>query len=104
MTAAKPTPGPLYVLRAAAPSDGGYDYAVMATIDGSARCIGEAFEVVDHGVRVPAEANARLWAAAPMLLEACRATMSMVEGDGMPPDWDFIRAAIAAASGTGETT
>lgn len=64
----KHTPGPLFTLRATKLSDGGTDHAVMATINGKQRCIGEAFEVVDTGVRVPAEANARLWAAAPDLL------------------------------------
>lgn len=59
------TPGPFEVRRAKVSTDGGYDYAVGAKIDGNTHCIAEMFEVVARGVRVDAEANARLFAAAP---------------------------------------
>ena len=44
-------------------------------------------------------ANARLIAAAPDLLAACEAALRMVEGDGLPPNWDLLRTAIRKAKG-----
>jgi len=62
------TPGPWSVRRAKTPSDGGYDYGIAAVINGGEVCIAEAFEVVRIKDRAPAEANARLIAAAPELV------------------------------------
>ena len=45
------------------------------------------------------KANANLIAAAPDLLEACKAALNMVETDLGPPNWDILRAAIAKAEG-----
>ena len=45
------------------------------------------------------EADARLIAAAPDLLEALIACERMVSTDEGPPDWDAVRAAIARATG-----
>ena len=44
-------------------------------------------------------ADARLIAAAPDLLAACEAALNMVDGDGHPPAWDKLRAAIRRAKG-----
>lgn len=44
-------------------------------------------------------ANARLIAAAPDLYTAVEAALNMVDGDGAPPDWDMLRAALAKARG-----
>jgi len=52
------TPGMLVTKRASQPSDGGYDYAILADIDGSPLCVAEVFEVVAEGVRVNSQANA----------------------------------------------
>ena len=30
--------------------------------------------------------------------EACRAALNMIDGDGLPPSWDFLRATIAKAT------
>lgn len=48
------------------------------------------------------EANAHLIAAAPDLLEALEAALNMVDGDGLPPDWDMLRAVVRKARGTAE--
>lgn len=43
------------------------DYAIL---DVEGEIIGEAYHIVGHGIDRPAQANARLWAAAPALLAA----------------------------------
>jgi hypothetical protein len=86
-------------------SDGG-DYAI---VDGAGFIIGEAINIVGPMEFRPAEANARLWSAAPALLEALLA-LNYPESDG--PCWcpadhnkdyhsngcEQARAAIAAAT------
>lgn len=64
------TPGPWEVRRATHPTDGEFDYAIGATIDGKRVCIAEVFGRVAIDIRPPAEATARLIAAAPDLYEA----------------------------------
>lgn len=49
-----------------------------------------------------AEHNARLIAAAPDLYEAAWMALQMVDGDGGPPDWDMVRAALRKARGESE--
>jgi hypothetical protein len=44
----------------------------------------------------PNEADARLIAAAPDLLACVEAALNMVDGDGTPPDWDYLRSVLAA--------
>jgi len=67
------TPGPLKVTRAHRPDNtGGYDYAVS---DSENHVVAEFFEHVGHDgygryVKLPAQANAQLYVAAPDLLEA----------------------------------
>jgi hypothetical protein len=41
----------------------------------------------------------RLAAAAPLLQIAVEAALNMVDGDGAPPRWDMLRAALAKARG-----
>lgn len=43
--------------------------------------------------------DARLIAAAPELLEACKATLAILDADKSPWDYGFLRAAIAKAEG-----
>jgi hypothetical protein len=46
-----------------------------------------------------ATANLQLIAAAPDLYAAVEAALNMVDGDGAPPRWDILRAALAKARG-----
>ena len=62
---AEPTPGPWTFRCALTPSDGGYDYGIIAKRGEKSYCIAEVIEVVDYGLHLNAEANARLIAAAP---------------------------------------
>lgn len=55
----------------------------------------DEFETDDRAL----DANARLIAAAPDLLDACKSALNMINGDGHPPNWDLLRAAIAKAEG-----
>lgn len=43
--------------------------------------------------------DACLIAAAPSLLAGCKAAINMVDGNGAPPDWDWLRSVIAKATG-----
>ena len=61
------TPGPWHIRRALVPSDGGHDFGIIATFDVKEHCIAEVFEVVDHGITLNAEANAKLIACAPTM-------------------------------------
>lgn len=55
----------------------------------------------------PSHVDGSLWAsfvqgyraAAPELLECVKAALNMIDGDGLPPNWDMLRAAIAKATG-----
>ena len=109
------TPGPWTIRRALNPTDGGFDYAVGAVVNGKERCIIEAFAVIGEGVRVNAEANARLIAAAPETAaerdrlradkaELLAALKDILQADFLSPEArrDAVRragAAIAAAEG-----
>lgn len=105
------TPGPWEVKRAAKPDNtGGYDWAVIAP--GKA-IIAEFFEHVDwrdpgvtYDIR-PAEAHARLFLAAPDLLDALElARTFMVDFEGLPESHvgdnplTVIDSAIAKAKGS----
>lgn len=81
MSKTKHTAGPWEARKALHPSDGGWDWGIAADVGGKQRCIAEAFEVVGRDVKAPAEANARLIAAAPDLLDVC-AFFDVVEKDG----------------------
>ena len=103
------TPGPWVPRRAAKPDNtGGYDWAIIAP---DKAIVAECFEVVDwaeNGVDFdtrPVEANARLIASAPDLLEALQDILK-VRVDGEDNIWaganrckDIARAAIAKATG-----
>jgi hypothetical protein len=99
---AQHTGGPWNASRAKMPDNtGGYDWCIT---DGSGKIIGEAFEHVDYGQRGsydirPAEANARLIAAAPDLLAALEALVGSFEKHRPKEYWDAARAAIAKAKG-----
>ncbi len=68
---AEHTPGPLFVaeqqINILSP---GPKFGIL---DSGGVLIGEAFRVVGDGAIRPAQANARLWAASPLLLAACKA-------------------------------
>lgn len=86
----KYTPGPLIIKRAQSPDNvGGFDYAI---IDSDGRIVGEAFERVGWKDNLsktyesrPAMDNARLWSAAPDLLEALK---MFVQRMAMHGEWD----------------
>jgi hypothetical protein len=46
----------------------------------------------------------RLAAAAPLLQVAVAAALNMVDGDGAPPPWDMLRAALRASRSVHEAT
>ncbi len=103
----KHTPGPLTV-RGPSPGGGsmddGGDYAIL---NERGHIVGEAYRKVgrnNFGVtfEADAEANARLWAAAPDLLAVCEALVSDLTADdraNMGDAYDAICAAIAKARG-----
>ena len=64
------TPGPWSIKRAKVPTDGEYDWAISAQFGGRPYCIAETVGRCASDIRLPAEANARLVAAAPDLLAA----------------------------------
>lgn len=66
MSEPKFTPGEWTVLRAKAPTDDEYDYAIMA----HGTCIAEAFGRVGETVTAPAYQNAHLIAASPEMYTA----------------------------------
>lgn len=66
------TPGPWTCKKALTPVDGAFDYAIAAEVDGRPQVIAEAFARSGQTSFPPAEANARLIAAAPDLLEALK--------------------------------
>ena len=100
------TPGPWTYRRALQPVDGEYDYAITAVIAGEPDCIAEAFGRVNLDIRLGAEANARLIAAAPDLLAALEASDNLVSLFVGPDDAiantvrEMARAAIARAKET----
>ena len=92
------TPGPLTISEA---EDGSGDWCIVDVN----HCIGEAYHCVAYLAYRDAEANARLWAAAPDLLAALKAVEWV---DGRCPwchtDWDHTpdcprQAALATAEG-----
>lgn len=103
----KHTPGPWHVMRAAKPDNvGGYDCAVVTP---DRLILAEAFERPSRDVTFPAEANARLIAAAPELLEVCKDALATIGKQSR--FWDDpifvcltadLEAAIRAAEGEGE--
>lgn len=72
----KHTPGPWHVKRAAVLTDGGYDYAICSA---DTEVIAEAFARTSATNWPPAEANARLIAAAPEMYEALKALLGHLE-------------------------
>jgi hypothetical protein len=109
MTAAAHTPGPWEVLRALHPSDGGWDWGIGAQLGGENDpklfCIAEVFDVVDRGKNAPAEANARLIAAAPdmlALLQELWADPRVVSHSTGPSEEWLLRARATINRATGK--
>ena len=94
----KHTPGPWKLDRSLQPADGEYDYAISSP---EHFVLAEAFGRSANGGHPPAEANARLIAAAPELLEALDRIQNWPRVfDGLrAEDVAFARAAIAKATG-----
>lgn len=80
MSNAKHTPGPWKTSRAKRPSDGAYDYAIGADFGDQTLAIAEAFGRVDDDIYPDAEANARLIAAAPDMLEVIKQLLKSSDG------------------------
>lgn len=57
--------GPYRATKSIAPTDGEYDYAIIASFDGQDHVIAEVYGRVDTNIRPDAEAIARLFKAAP---------------------------------------
>lgn len=103
MSETKHTQGPWKAVRAESPDNtGGFDWAIL---DANSRIVSEAFEHVGQlsgGYdKRPAEANARLIAAAPDLLEALQEILGYRGGADNALDDEYVmeraRAAIAKA-------
>lgn len=91
------TPGPWRLQRSPHRQDGEYDFAIHA--DG-VMVLAEAFGRDAHGGTPPAEANARLIAAAPTMLTELRkaeAFISGFEGDELQEGIDDLLSEIRAA-------
>lgn len=99
------TKGPWAINRAKQPDNvGGTDYAIVVVIDGRPRVLAEAFQRVGEKagggyIDAPAEANARLIAAAPTLVAALEGLMEAVPTQTNDRDWwpDELTRAMAAA-------
>lgn len=91
MSGASHTPGPWGIC----PSFGGNPDAFSISVVGDDRLIATAWDRTPFDEANPAEANARLIAAAPELLEALEYLVSLGGGDCL----DIARAAIAKARG-----
>lgn len=97
------TPGPWETRRSRTPDNtGGYDYAI---VDKDKQIIAEAFEHTDKEscdfVKAPVEANARLIAAAPDLLSACKEALSAFYQNDIEDAKSALKMAIAKAEGSG---
>ena len=100
MTEKKWTPGPWTVTRARYPTDGEYDYGIGVRRDGREYCIAETFGVAGPEFLPPAEANARLIAAAPEMAEAIDLLLKSTWGtDASHAALARVEAALAKARG-----
>ena len=93
----KHTPGPWKLQKALRPVDGEYDYGIGAKVSGRGQCIAEAFGRCSDRDLLPAEANARLIAAAPEMLEALVNCSSLL-GAFIGPDDAVGQAALKEAA------
>lgn len=102
----KHTPGPLAITGPSSgrgPNDDGGDYAI---IDTTGAIIAETFHKVGHGRERPAYENARLFIAAPELLEAAKQMVAWSTDPRWTPESNLtyetlegLEAAIARAEG-----
>lgn len=89
------TAGPWGYKKSGVPTDGEYDFAIYV----AGKVIGEAFGRVDHGEagKRPAEANARLMAAAPVLLNMVKWSIKH-DGECLADHADLLHAALSAVN------
>jgi hypothetical protein len=73
------TPGPWTCGQAARPVDGCYDWGVKAYVNGNYEVVAESFARSSESIYPPAEANARLIAAAPDLHAHLAAALDKIE-------------------------
>ena len=103
MTEAPHTPGP-WEVKTLEPHSLGVEWISSPHGDRIAECHRLA-KPSSYGFCVRPElveiaANARLIAAAPDLLAVAEAALDMVDGDGSPPNWNWIREVVAKAKAT----
>jgi len=101
----KHTPGPLRIVGPSPggrPDDDGGDYAI---IDKDNELIAETYHHVNYGETRPARANAKLFAAAPLMYEALKEMYAAWEGYEMLAALDIAiqRKAEAALAAAGDT-
>lgn len=89
----KHTPGPWNAF----PKPKYGEWHVSVPVDGWSMKLGLFPEGVPTGER--AEADARLIASSPDLLEACQRAFDQTDKVARPADWEMLRAAIAKATG-----
>ena len=77
MTTETHTPGPWNISKAAKANglEQSWDWAIY---DADKQILAEAFQIVDEGIYRPVEANARLMAASPKLLNCLKRTVALI--------------------------
>lgn len=96
MSAAQHTPGPWQTDEAA--HDAPYQN-IRVTANGRSVCTVWIDDAPVPDFNAGQEANARLIAAAPELLAACKLAFDQTCSVGRPKDWEQLRAAIVKATG-----
>lgn len=73
------TSGKFEFVKSPKPESGAYNFAIVAQIDNTPQIIGETYGRTDVDCWPDSEANAKLFAAAPELLDACKQLCLQVE-------------------------
>lgn len=96
----KHTPGPWKFGRAGHPKDGAYDWGLKAYVDGNFEVIAETFGRSSEAIYPPAEANAKLIAAAPDMFAAMQEFVERVDKGEVRSTYTYnqFKAIIAEAT------